>query len=370
MEFVCDIKKCTGCKACLEMCKVGALSFNDNVEFSSVKIDEDKCVKCGACKRVCQVNQPLELMRPFYWKQGWGDETTRNTSSSGGFASQIMKSFVSEKAYVCSCAFKDGEFRYLITNRMDELEQFKGSKYVKSNPEKIYGQIRELLKSGCRVLFIGLPCHVAALKAFLRGMYEDLLFSIDLICHGTPSETILKSFLDDCNFDIYRINKIAFREKNSFDIMVDAQYIVTKGTIDRYTLGFLRGLFYTENCYNCMYAQIDRISDLTLGDSWGTNLKDQEKFGISLALCQTEKGKFLLENSNLSLFDVDLQNAIRENHQLGGPSKYPKEREVFFAALKKTKSVNKAVYKCYPKDCIKQKIKGYLIKMHIWRENQ
>lgn len=189
------------------------------------------------------------------------------------------------------------------------------------------------------------------------------MFTIDLICHGTPSYTILKSFLRDCDIDIYRIDKIAFRRKNNFDISVNTKTIVPKGTIDRYTLFFLRSLFYTENCYHCMYAQIDRISDLTLGDSWGTDLKDQEKLGISLALCQTEKGKLLLENSKLSLFDVDLQNAIRENHQLREPSKYPNERDCFFSEFEKTKSVNKAVYKCYPKDCIKQIIKGKLIKM-------
>lgn len=38
---------------------------------------------------------------------------------------------------------------------------------------------------------------------------------------------------------------------------------------DKYTLAFLNSINYTENCYNCQYAKIERVSDLTIGDSWG-----------------------------------------------------------------------------------------------------
>lgn len=367
MEYVCDSEKCTGCKVCLETCKFGALSFVDNIEATSVEIDTEKCVRCNACKKVCQGNNAIELAKPILWKQGWGEESVRNTSSSGGLASQIMKSFIESNGYVCSCSFRDGKFDYYITNREDELKQFRGSKYVKSNPDKIYSAVRKLLLKGYRVLFIGLPCHVAALKLYLHNSCEELLYTIDLICHGTPSVKILVDFLHDNNIEINNINNILFRRKNCFDLSVDYKDIVPKGVIDRYTLGFLRGLFYTENCYHCRYAQIQRVGDLTLGDSWGTNLRDQEKYGISLALCQTDKGIELLEKSKVTLLDVDLQTAIRENHQLKEPSSRPAKREVFFDEYLRQGSVKRAVFKCYPNDCLKQAIKGLLIRFHIVR---
>ena len=33
---------------------------------------------------------------------------------------------------------------------------------------------------------------------------------------------------------------------------------------------------YTANCYLCVYANIKRISDITLNDSWGTELSSDE----------------------------------------------------------------------------------------------
>lgn len=39
------------------------------------------------------------------------------------------------------------------------------------------------------------------------------------------------------------------------------------------------------------------LSDITLGDSWGTELSGEVKNGVSLILCQSEKGKELIESA-------------------------------------------------------------------------
>lgn len=58
-----------------------------------------------------------------------------------------------------------------------------------------------------------------------------------------------------------------------------------------------------------------------LMSAWGSEEDEEtQKAGISLALCQTEKGKILLEHSDLRLLDVDLKRAIEYNHQLRHPS--------------------------------------------------
>lgn len=45
-------EKCIGCGACVSMCPVSAISFDDN---GKAKIDKEKCIHCGACQATCPV---------------------------------------------------------------------------------------------------------------------------------------------------------------------------------------------------------------------------------------------------------------------------------------------------------------------------
>ena len=100
-----------------------------------------------------------------------------------------------------------------------------------------------------------------------------------MICHGTPSIELLKLFLKQYDIDLEKTNMISFREKQSFGISTDMIRICPRKVIDRYTIAFLNELSYTDNCYSCNYACIERTSDITLGDSWGTDLTTEEDKG-------------------------------------------------------------------------------------------
>lgn len=91
-------------------------------------------------------------------------------SSSGAFAYGLAKQVINEGGYVAACRFEKGEFRYSIAKDVDELTLFRESKYVKSNPIGIFKSVKKLLVQGLFVLFIGLPCHVAAMKNILEGI--------------------------------------------------------------------------------------------------------------------------------------------------------------------------------------------------------
>ena len=94
------------------------------------------------------------------------------------------------------------------------MSKFLGSKYVKSNPGGIYKKVLERLKDGEKILFVGLPCQVAAAKHYTKN--HQNLYTIDLICHGTPSPKILEKFLDDYDVKLVDLERIRFRVKNSF----------------------------------------------------------------------------------------------------------------------------------------------------------
>lgn len=374
MRTVCKQDLCTGCMACVGKCKKEAISIQDNVSAYNAVIDESKCVSCGACERVCPNNHKVNLNEPIYWKEGWAPDNIRSKASSGGAASAMMEYFVNDGGYVAACLFSNGEFVFDITNKKEELVHFVGSKYVKSNPVGIYDKVIEKLKNGNSVLFIGLPCQVAAVKNYMLAMPDNIrenLYTVDLICHGSPSPKILKFALYEKGIDILQLKEIRFRNKTNFGLSSrdeDGEYktIVPAGVQDMYTHAFLTSLDYTENCYSCRYATWGRVSDVTLGDSWASNQIDREQEkGISLVLCQTTKGVTLIQNSGIKLEEVDIEKALEANHQLRHPSIAPETREMFFANL--SKGFYKAISKSAPKVYYKQKLKESLIKFKIIR---
>ena len=303
---------------------------------------------------------------PINWQQGWTeDPEMRKECSSGGVATAISKGFLENGGIVCGCTFNEGKFIFEFAENEDELKKFIGSKYVKSDPMGIYKEIKSRLKREEKVLFIGLPCQVAALKNYVSTDLSDKLYTIDLICHGTPSPKVLDIFLKQYGLTLSSLKDIKFRVKAKFQIYGDYKGIITKGVSDRYSIAFLNALTYTENCYKCPYAKTERVSDVTLGDSWGSELAmDEQKNGISLILNQTEKGNELLKMANLHLEAVDIKKAIASNHQLEYPSFKPKGREKFFDGLK-DRNFNSLVFRQLPKQCLRQDVKKVLIKLHI-----
>lgn len=366
MTTVCELNKCTGCMACVDICPKNAINIKDSLDAYNAVIDADKCINCNLCHKICQNNNNLELSKPIKWYQGWAeDEDVRSRSSSGGAATALMLSFVENGGYVCSCIFRDGQFLFDVTNKKEDIGMFAGSKYVKSNPQGIYKKIKNLLNNGEKVLFIGLPCQVAALKLFVGEQLVDNLYTVDLICHGTPSPQLLQMFLKQYGYELKDIKNIAFRKKNKFQVRDGDKGIITNGVTDSYIISFLNGVCYTENCYSCKYAQFNRVSDITLGDSWGSDLSEEKDKGVSLVLVQSDKGCELIEKADLILKDVDINNAVANNKQLEHPSVKPIKYDRFFKSLKSGTSYNKSIFKAYKKQYIKQLIKKALIKCKL-----
>ena len=369
MKTVCKENMCTGCMACVDVCPKSAIKMSDSLNAYNAIIDTDKCIECDSCFRVCQNNNNLSFNKSIAWFQGWAkDEKIRGASSSGGIATELIKTFLLNYGTVCSCVFKNGVFGFEFAENISEYDKFKGSKYVKSNPEGIYRKVKQKLSLHENVLFVGLPCQVAAVKLFVGEKLQEHLYTVDLICHGSPSPKLLEKFLEEYNFSLNNINEINFRKKNKFHLYKEFVGVEPERVNDTYTHAFLNCLDYTENCYSCKYARSERISDITIGDSWGSELsEDEQNKGISLILCQTEKGNSLIKQADLTLIDVDLEKAISNNTQLRHPSSVPDSRELFFNTYKKSNNFGKSVKKCYPKVFFKQDIKKILIKCKIIR---
>lgn len=367
MNTVCEKDKCVGCKACIEICPCNAIEIKENLKNNNAVINVDMCKKCNLCSKICQNNKELHFMYPCSWKQGWTTEKEkRKNAASGGVASTIALTFIKSGGKVCGCYFENGEFVYKIVNSIEDLKGLEGSKYVKSNPTRIYKKIQLELKEDNKILFIGLPCHVAAVKQFIGE--NSNFYTIDLICHGTPSVKVLETFLLQHKYSLNQIDDILFRRKKEKRIYDKYVSVGFKNAWDSYTIAFLNGISYTENCYSCKFARLERISDLTLGDAWGSELSDEEKSkGISLVLVQNNKGKELLSNSNVYLEDIDIKDAVSNNHQLQSPVSESPKRKDFFDKLEKGQKFDKVILMLFPKIYIKQIIKSILIRLKIYR---
>ena len=356
--------------ACLNVCAASAITVSDNIDSFTAEIDGQKCVSCGLCSEVCPNLNPRPLRENIYCRQGWASDDIRTNSSSGGAAAAIISGFIREGGYVASCMFKDGDFRFVITNDPEEAKMFAGSKYVKSDAHFVYKEIKALLKSGEKVLFIGLPCQSAAVQNVCGD--DENLYTADLICHGTPSKEILRMYLTEQGIDLAKVTDVKFRNGNDFGLIIDSKRLAPGNALDYYIYAFLKSEDYLESCYNCRYAASKRVSDITLGDAWG-QMSDTDKKGVSLILCQSEKGKRLVEQAicedpsetgneqaGLTLFDVDIEKAIAANPQLQHASEKTEKRDTYISRIKEGGSVTAATKKTFPAFCLKSSIKEIL----------
>ena len=365
MKTVCEIGLCTGCKACIVLCEHKAITYYDEIDQVKCLIDDDKCVKCGRCSKICPNNTPVKKTLPIAYFQGWAQDRIRSNSSSGGAASAIMEGFINQGGYVCSCLFEDGQFLFKVTNDISSIRLFSGSKYVKSDPQNAYARIKELLDRQQKVLFIGLPCQSAGIINYFKR--HKNLYTIDLICHGTPSSLLLQRYLQELHVDITSIRDIKFRDHSTGNSC--GERLLPRRVRGSYIVAFLEAISYTDNCYSCAYASFDRVSDVTLGDAWG-QMSETNKGGVSLVLCQSEKGRKLLEIANLDQYEVDIEKAVISNPQLRGASFQHPKRQLFMNAIKRGHSFRYATMLAEPKASIKECIKYVLIKMRLLNDIQ
>ena len=78
-----------------------------------------------------------------------------------------------------------------------ERDEFKGSKYVQSDPGNVFAQVRADLEQGRHVLFSGTPCQTAGLRSVLDLQHAptEKLWLVDLVCHGVPAPYVWRDYL-------------------------------------------------------------------------------------------------------------------------------------------------------------------------------
>lgn len=367
---------CTGCMLCSAVCPKHCITKEkDNEGFYFPIIDAQKCIGCGKCERACPVNNKLDndVTKKSFSAYAL-DDGIRLSSSSGGAFYCFAEVIIENNGIVCAAAFDEDYMavKHVCVETKNELEILKGSKYLQSDISKMFTVIEKYLNMNRRVLFVGTPCEVAAIKKYFVGNM-NLLTTIDIICHGVPSELVWMKYLESVHKG-RSVSSVSMRDKKygwkNFAMKVSysnyPQYIKSLA-FDLYLRGFLENLYLRKSCYDCHFKSIERVGDITIGDYWGKELYDHK--GISLIGINTNKGASLFKCAKDRFFyeECDWENAISKNIAATQSAKKNLNRSVFFDELRKCDDFTKSINKCLSKRSIKENIYYYYQLARGWR---
>ena len=350
-----NLKGCCGCTACMHVCPVKCIAMQEDEEgFLYPVIEEEKCIHCHKCEKVCPIPNIENLNTKTETFVGYSrDEAIRKQSSSGGIFSVVAEWILQEGGVVFGAAFDENfEVCHIAIETEAGLEKLRGSKYVQSRMENVYPEAKQYLEMKRKVLFTGTACQIAGLKKYLNHEYENL-YTIDVLCHGVPSPKIWRMYLEEKKKQHHAsVEKFEFRNKEngwknySINILFSyKQRYRVHYFEDKFMKMFLGNIDLRPSCYECPFKDFPRISDMTIGDSWGIENympdMDDDK-GTSIILVHSLNGERMLEaiRKNLIIREAILNEALPPMAESRRPVEMHPNRKKYWEGVKRGESID------------------------------
>ena len=333
MIHIIDKKDCCGCNACGDACAQQAISFKtDNEGFWYPEVDMAKCVDCGLCEKVCPIIHVEELKKndlpePVCYAAEHKNLEVVFDSTSGGLFSALAEIVYRSGGYVGGAVSNDDfSVRHFISNEKADLPKLRSSKYLQSNAEEFYRQVKSLVVKGEKVLICGTPCQMAGLRAFLQKDYENLII-VDFVCRGVNSPKVWRKYIDSFE-DRYgspvvyakaKSKEYGWRNLTQKVILKDGRHIYETKDQSYFTKGYIKtGVYCRPSCYDCQFKGFPRISDITLADFWGIEKVDksmEKDLGTSLVMVNSRKGEVFFEKAKARarILQVPFQSILDGN---------------------------------------------------------
>lgn len=347
MIQITDKRFCCGCESCVQICPKQCISIiEDDKGFRYPLVDKDVCIKCGLCEKVCPFLNPCEARTPIKVVSAINpNDDIRMRSSSGGIFTMLAEETINEGGAVFGACFdKAWDVRHDCTETINGLSAFRGAKYVQSVIGQTFEKVRSFLLEDRKVLFSGTGCQIAGLRLFLRKEYENLL-TVEIACHGVPSSTVWRAYLDDVtNGNRAKIKSINFRDKRNgwngygMSITTDKETFYESATNNRYMQSFLRNLCLRPSCTNCPAKQGSSSSDIIIGDFWGVDSIHPEMYdnkGCSLVIVNSQKGEKHIGGLNTIGIEITYEESCRYNRCLIQSATESRYASLFWSRFKK-----------------------------------
>lgn len=373
---------CCGCKACGDVCPKGSISFIlDEEGFWYPKVDLDTCIDCHLCEKVCPVIHyegvnTANSESPKTYIIQHKDVNERFDSTSGAAYPAIAKYYLKHGYYVAGHVFTpDFSVTGYVTNKIEDLNKLRKSKYLQSDLQGVYSQIKKLLNDGNKVLFSGCPCQIAALKTFLRKEYNELL-TVDFTCMGIDSPWAFQKYIQSMERQ-YDSKLVYFKSKsketgwrdltNKMIFENGNTYFGTRNIDPNLRATFL-DILMRPSCFQCRFKGLPRISDITIGDYWHRRtVKDfniDDNTGTSYYMANSKAGEEFFNNIKEE-FRCEHKEAsvlFRGNPYMFKSLPEPKDinRHDFYSALK-NEDFKEVVDRFYEKVHYESRIKKVII---------
>lgn len=351
---VIDIVKsssCCGCGACISVCGKNALSYSkDKFGFIIPVIDKSKCINCGLCCNVCPSINQIKCTPVKAFAAVSKDNELLMNSSSGAIFGTIASYILQIGGVVYGCAMSsEGKVFHTRIDSLSNLKDITRSKYVQSDMKYVYKDIKADLNKGLIVLFSGTPCQVSAVTNFC-GKHKNLR-TIDIVCHGVPSQDLFDSYIEYENTHDKTFEGIVFRAKRSVRNGMnwyfgkrhvgEKKYSIHNWPEEAYTYLYMYSLVNRDSCYQCKFTTIERVGDITLCDYWKWYEYHKEfpsGSTVSGVIINTEIGQIIFNKVKYSLncCQTQLDYISQNNSCLRYPAKESKLR-FFYLDLWKRK---------------------------------
>lgn len=276
------------------------------------------------------------------------DPSIRRASTSGGAFSAIVQAWCDENTVVFGAAADGLDVSHQRASG-ENVRKFRKSKYLQSRIGSTYDDTKLLLLKGEKVLFSGTPCQIAGLRAYLRGIDQSFLLTVEVVCEGVPSPLYIRKY-DQYMQEHFgsAIKGLDYRDKDGrkwdFEVMSTLLENGRKFKRDRWFNPFwsiwLAHLMSRPSCYQCPYTTQERVADITLGDLWGVHLYCPELYGrnggASLIVYSTEKGKSVMAKASCFLYghELDMDTAVKYQSPMRLPITMNPNRERFMNDLR------------------------------------
>lgn len=311
---------CTGCGLCQALAPEGTVKMQMSEQgylrpIQHAVIASDRLTTINQTCPGVTVEHPAGLTN---YDSNWGpietvnvgfaqDATIRRQGSSGGVVSALCV-YLLETGQVDFIAQIAADDQNPVANKLQmsrtkqDIINAAGSRYAPTAP---LANITELLKTQQRFAFVGKPCDIAALRAYLRlypEFQQQIPYLISFMCAGIPSQHATTEVIKAMGADPDNVQSFRYRGDGWPGM---ARTISHAGAVHEMdynsSWGNILGKQLQYRCKICADG-IGEFADVVCADAWYG--KDgypdfTERDGRSLVIARTQKGSALVSQAVL-----------------------------------------------------------------------
>lgn len=289
------------------------------------KVDRAQCVDCGLCERACPIlNAAPEIrrMQRAFLMQHRDSEVLLQSTSGGAFTA-LAQVVIAHGGIVFGAGYlrseqmqrdPDSPARLKVGHvGVDDeryLWRFRNSKYVQSAMGPAFREVREELRGGREVFFIGTPCQCEGLLRFLGACPDGLLLG-DVVCRAVPARVVFARYLEWLDGKTGgKAETVLFRDKHAYGYRYSNLAAMTDGDsaqgevlyregveTDPYLRAFFSNVCDRPSCYACAFKKRYRESDVTCWDFFDVHRLSKvfdDNRGVTRILAHTVAGAKLV----------------------------------------------------------------------------